>query len=335
MPQPGPTSTVTLKADTACAREEALRAAVETLRAGQVVALPTETVYGLAANALDPAAVRRIYEIKGRPSHNPIIVHVASIAMARACVVEWPKVASALAAAFWPGPLTMVLRKSAQVPDVVTAGSITVAVRWSRHPLMQEVITRCGFPLAAPSANQSGRISPTTATHVKESLGGLVPLIIDGGEAEVGIESTVLDLSVIPPKVLRPGMIHSESLAAVAGDVAEGPSEEGGLLRSPGLLLKHYAPRARLVIWNPSAVLEIRKASGPIHVLCRNEAPAGVQPDRVAMMSRDPTSFARALYAELHRCDASGAALIIVEAVPDEPAWQGIADRLRRASAAE
>src|SRR2546426_4356301 len=192
---------------------------VEVLRAGQMAALPTETVYGLAANALDSAAVARVFEVKGRPAHNPVIVHVASMAMARRCVSGWPELADKLAAAFWPGPLTLVLPRSREIPDIVTAGGPTVGVRWPSHPFIQAVIRACGFPLAAPSANLSGRISPTTAQHVLKSLGDKIDLIVDGGPSQVGLESTVLDLTIAPPRVLRPGIIDEESLSAVIGEV--------------------------------------------------------------------------------------------------------------------
>ena len=186
------------------------------MRAGEVVALPTETVYGLAANALDEKAVAKIFQIKGRPAHNPIIVHVASNEMAKRCVKSWPELAEKLSKAFWPGPLTLVLPRAEKIPDIVTAGGETVGIRWPSHPFIQAVIRECGFPLAAPSANLSNQISPTNAEHVRAQLGGKIPLIVDGGQSQVGIESTVLDLTVSPPRILRPGMIHAESLAAVA-----------------------------------------------------------------------------------------------------------------------
>ena len=197
----------------------AVKHAAELLRAGEVVALPTETVYGLAANALDEKAVAKIFQIKGRPANNPIIVHVAGNEMAKGCVNTWPELAGKLSKAFWPGPLTLVLPRAEKIPDLVAAGGATVGVRWPGHPFIQAVIRQCGFPLAAPSANLSSRISPTNAGHVRKQLGGSIPLIVDGGQSQVGIESTVLDLSVRPPQVLRPGMIHAESLAAVIGNL--------------------------------------------------------------------------------------------------------------------
>ncbi len=200
--------------------QKAVLRAAELLRAGEVVALPTETVYGLAANALDEKAVAKIFQIKGRPANNPIIVHVAGNEMAKRCVKNWPALADKLSKAFWPGPLTLVLPRAEIIPEIVTAGGETVGIRWPGHPFIQAVIRECDFPLAAPSANLSGQISPTNAEHVRAQLGGKIPLIVDGGQSQVGIESTVLDLTVSPPRILRPGMIHAESLAAVCGEVA-------------------------------------------------------------------------------------------------------------------
>ncbi|MDW8308359.1 MAG: L-threonylcarbamoyladenylate synthase [Verrucomicrobiales bacterium] len=338
---------------------ERFRAAVERaaqwLRAGQPVALPTETVYGLAANALDAAAVARLYQIKGRPAHNPIIVHVAGVEMARQCVAEWPEAAEQLARAFWPGPLTLVLPRAPVIPDVVTAGGPTVGVRWPRHPFMQAVIRACGFPLAAPSANLASRLSPTTAEHVRAHLGARIPLIVDGGPCPVGIESTVLDLTTRPPRVLRPGMIHAESLAAVLGAVVLGENAadaSAGPLRSPGLLEKHYAPSVPLWLmhWRDDAELHRQlRALAPdqsrplrVHLLVHTNIPTNagnageaspVALERVAVIPRDPDAFARALYAELHRCEEAGAECIVVETPPAGPEWRAIADRLRRAAA--
>ncbi len=333
-----PKHAIILAAHTPALFNAAVNCAAELLRAGQVVALPTETVYGLAANALDPAAVRRIYEIKQRPSHNPIIVHVSDIAMARSCVAQWPEVASRLAASFWPGPLTLVLPRTKIIPDEVTAGGDTVGVRAPSHPLMQAVIRACGFPLAAPSANLANELSPTNAQHVFRSLGSRIPLIVDGGQSQVGIESTVLDLTASPPCVLRPGMIHHESLLAVVGEVRHG-TKEGGPLRSPGLLKKHYSPKARLMIltWKSDEALNELTAqftsSGKVCIIAHTHIPAQSGFTSVSVIPHDAEAFARAIYSELHRCDAEGADMIVVEGVPDEPAWRGIADRLQRAAA--
>jgi L-threonylcarbamoyladenylate synthase len=320
----------------------AVKRAVELLRAGEVVALPTETVYGLAANAFDEKAVAKIFQIKGRPANNPVIVHVAGIEMARRCVNRWPGSADQLARAFWPGPLTLVLPRAKEIPDVVTAGGATVGVRWPSHPFIQTVIRQCGFPLAAPSANLSSRISPTNAEHVRNQLGGKIPLIVDGGQSQVGIESTVLDLSVNPAQVLRPGMIHEESLAAFCGRVAREKWQVTGkeTLRSPGLLQKHYSPKAKLVVlsWRDESDLRSQLSTlnpqpSSCHVIAHARIPSSENFAHVSVIPHDAQAFARAIYAEWHRCDEEGAGLIIVEAPPELPEWSGIADRLKRAAA--
>jgi L-threonylcarbamoyladenylate synthase len=317
----------------------AVREAALLLQAGQVVALPTETVYGLAANALNARAVERIFAIKGRPAHNPIIVHVAGLSMAHRCVADWPVLADKLATAFWPGPLTMVLVRSREIPDVVTAGGPTVGVRWPSHRFIQAVLRDCGFPLAVPSANRSTELSPTTAEHVRKSLGSEIPLIVDGGPAQVGIESTVLDISVAPPVLLRPGMIHMESLLAVTGELSLAEPPRNQPYRSPGLLLKHYAPKARLIVLSwlneedlRSKLRAIKDQASRIHIISHTNVPHVVEASRVAVIPHDPEAFARAIYGELHRCDEAGADLIVIEALPNSAEWQGIADRLRRAS---
>ncbi|HTH47427.1 MAG TPA: L-threonylcarbamoyladenylate synthase [Candidatus Limnocylindria bacterium] len=327
------------------------RAAVR-LRAGEIVALPTETVYGLAGNALDAAVVAKIYVAKGRPAHNPVIVHVGSRAMARECSSAWPELADRLADAFWPGPLTLIVPRAAHIPDIVTAGGPTVGVRWPLHPLMPAVIRACGFPLAAPSANLSDQLSPTNAAHVAKQLGDRIPLIVDGGDSNVGIESTVVDVTADVPRVLRPGMISAEAIAAVCGGVVpgagskvQGPGE--GTLRSPGLLAKHYSPKAKLLIlsWRDEADLLTQLKTldagpgtrdcgpGSTHVLAHKHIPLGGKFAHVSVIPHDAEAFARGLYGELHRCDDGGAKLIVVEALPETSEWAGIADRLRRAAA--
>jgi len=333
-------TTKILSTETPARFGEAVRQAAELLRAGQVVALPTETVYGLAANAWDAEAVRRIYEAKGRPPGNPIIVHVASMDMARRCVALWPAAADKLAAAYWPGPLTLVLPRSAEIPPLVTAGGGTVGVRWPNHPLIQAVIRACGFPLAAPSANRSNELSPTTARHVHKSLGAKIPLIIDGGACEVGIESSVLDLASKPPQLLRPGIISAESIQAVLG---RGTLHIGGvtgpIVRSPGQWPRHYSPKARMAVlrWRDEADLAAQiSAFGAerkrIHIVTHQRIPARTRFRRIAALPGEAEAYARALYAELHRCDDEGAELIIVEAPPPGGQWRAIADRLRRAA---
>jgi L-threonylcarbamoyladenylate synthase len=319
----------------------AVNEAATCLRAGGLVAIPTETVYGLAANAFDADAVARIFAAKGRPAHNPIIVHVASLDLARQCTSIWPDTAERLATAFWPGPLTLVLKRSGLIPDVVTAGGGTVGLRWPRHPFAQALIRACGFPLAAPSANASNRLSPTCAEHVRKQLGRRIPLIVDGGPSPVGIESTVVDTTTTPPHLLRPGGLHRPALEAVIGPLARAnPTDVSGArtLRSPGQLPRHYAPHARLFVWSWTDDEDLRQRlaaaavnAGSCHVVTYSRHPAfplgGVHP-----IPANAEAFARVLYAELHRCDDAGARSIVVETPPAGPEWQAIADRLQRAA---
>jgi len=318
----------------------AVGAAAEVLRAGGIAALPTETVYGLAANALDAGAVGKIYEAKGRPASNPIIVHAASLAMARGAAADWPEEAALLARHFWPGPLTLVLPRAPNIPAIVAADGPTVGIRWPRHPFMQRVIAECGFPLAAPSANLANQISPTTAGHVRQSLEGRVPLIVDAGPSSVGIESTVLDLTMRPPRLLRPGMISAAQIEKVLGKLIARGTGEAGALKSPGLFRKHYSPKAKLRIaeWaDEAALLGLAQSSGVllprIHVLAHQAVPLANPFGRVAIIPHDPEAYARALYSELHWCDELGAELILAEALPEDAAWEGIRDRLTRAAA--
>jgi L-threonylcarbamoyladenylate synthase len=333
--------------------QRAVRKAAELLRAGGIVALPTETVYGLAANALDPAAVGRIFEAKGRPAHNPVIVHVADGGMARRSAGEWPEIAERLAGEFWPGPLTLVLKRGEGVPDIVTAGGGTVGIRHPRHPLFEAVIRECGFPLAAPSANVSNRLSPTSAAHVLDQMEGRVPLIVDGGDCEVGIESTVVDVTGGKPAVLRPGMIGEAEVGRVwktlplkPDSVEAGKGKRGGddsvgaPLRSPGQLSRHYAPRAKLLVlgWTDgaglTAALQAREVDRADACLLTFD-PLGAGPDwkRVIHLSDDPAKVAQTLYSSLHDADCAAARWIVVEAPPKGPEWNAIEDRLKRASA--
>jgi L-threonylcarbamoyladenylate synthase len=323
--------------------------AAELLAAGEIVALPTETVYGLAANALDESAVARIFEAKGRPAHNPIIVHVADVGMARRYSLEWPAAADRLAREYWPGPLTLVVERAFEIPDLVTGGGCTVGLRQPRHDFFEAVIRRCDFPLAAPSANVSNQVSPTSAEHVRRQLAGRVPLIVDGGPCKVGIESTVLDVTGEAPVILRPGMIDAAQIARVFGGLensAVGSADEtvepkdGETLKSPGQLARHYAPKARLVLrlWTDEADLHRRLAdlktdSSRICVLATHPVEDPGRWLRFARLPADPEGFARALYAELHEADQAEPDLIVVEAPPRLPEWRAIIDRLMRASA--
>lgn len=232
---------------------EAIEKAGEILRAGEVVAIPTETVYGLAANAYDGSAVSKIFKAKGRPQDNPLIVHIAKVETLSDLVAEVPKAAKKLAAAFWPGPLTIILPKSEKIPDAVSAGLPTVAVRMPSHPVAHAVIEAAGVPLAAPSANLSGSPSPTNAKYVLDDMHDRIPLILDGGSSAVGVESTVITLATARPRVLRPGGITVEQLRALLGEVDVDDAvlhklAEGVRAASPGMKYKHYAPRAEITI---------------------------------------------------------------------------------------
>lgn len=331
---------------------DALALAREALFRGEVVAMPTETVYGLAAHALDSEAMSKVFRIKGRPAENPIIVHVESVDRARSLARSWPEAADRLAAAFWPGPLTLVVRHNGRVPDIVTARGATVGIRLPAHPFMREIIRACGFPLGAPSANLSNRVSPTTAGHVLKQLEGRIEWIIDGGPCQVGIESTVVDLSGTNPRILRPGMISLEAIRGALGPghrvagrepVAEGGcggGSEGGL-RSPGMMEKHYAPKGRLVVreWETELdlveqVRDLGHACAETCVVAHTQVPLEAEFLGVSIIPNDAEAFGRALYGQLHRCDEEGASLIVIEKPPAAVEWDAIRDRLHRAAAA-
>lgn len=322
----------------ATADDPAVAAAAEILRRGGLVAFPTETVYGLGANALDAAAVARIFAAKGRPSYNPLIVHVADEASARELVREWPDAASRLATAFWPGPLTMVVHKRDVIPDIVTAGADSVALRVPSHPVALVLLRAARVPLAAPSANRSMELSPTTARHVERSLGDAVDLILDGGPTDVGIESTVIDLRGRRPAILRPGVLGARELEPVVGPlVAPNELTDGEVRPAPGMLERHYAPRARLVLFERSEIdridEEARTAQGRglrVGALVLDATIAGA--DDVIQLPSDATRYARALYAALHDLDERGCAVVFAQRVPEDGAWAGVRDRLQRAS---
>lgn len=283
------------------------------IREGKLVAFPTETVYGLGANALDAAAVARIFDAKGRPRTSPLIVHVDSVAMARTLTVEWPPAADLLAERYWPGPLTLVLPKRPEIPDIVTAGLPTVGIRVPAHPLALELIRAAGVPIAAPSANRFTELSPTAAGHVPDALADYV---VDGGAAPVGIESTVLSLAG-PPTLLRPGVIPLPELEALIGPVRIAGDPGAEAHASPGMHARHYRPRSPLFLLQPGEAPP--PGDGALLRLGR-EMPA------------DPRHYAAALYEMLHRLDAQNPAWIAVELPPDKPEWSGVRDRLRRAA---
>jgi L-threonylcarbamoyladenylate synthase len=328
-----------LQVDPAAPDPDAVARAATLLRSGELVALPTETVYGLGANALDEQAVRRIFEAKGRPSYNPLIVHVFDAEAARALATAWPESAERLAERFWPGPLTIVLPKDRRVPDLVTAGLSTVALRVPRHPVMRAVLKAAGLPIAAPSANRSGEVSPTTAEHVEQSLGERVPLILDAGPAEIGLESTVVDLGRPRPVLLRPGAISAAELEAIIGGVEQGGAAARGdaARRSPGMLDRHYAPRAVVKLYPADdaqlldgVIRDLRKRFSKVGVLTTSTVRDSG--DVHIRLPRDPFRYGRALYAALRDFDRQGCDLIVVERPPERPEWAAVLDRLERAS---
>jgi L-threonylcarbamoyladenylate synthase len=305
------------------------------LREGRLVAFPTETVYGLGANALDTAAVDGIYRAKGRPAYNPLIVHVADAIQAHDVVAEWTDAAEALASHFWPGPLTLVLPKRPNVPDNVTAGLASVAVRVPSHPVANALLRAAAIPVAAPSANRSTEVSPTTGAHVAKSLGDAVDLILDAGSTSVGIESTVVDLSTSVPTLLRPGTISLPQLQAILGDVRVAGGLEGAAARpSPGMLDKHYAPRAALIVADSADVSRIvaRERDGGRRVGTIVFSGAVPAADESIALPNDALGYAARLYDALHSLDDRSCDVIVVERVPNDPAWMGVADRIRRAT---
>jgi L-threonylcarbamoyladenylate synthase len=302
-----------------------LARAAAILRDGGLVAFPTETVYGLGANALDARAIDRIYQVKGRPSSSPLIVHVDSVDMAQALANEWPSAADALTRAFWPGPLTLVVPKRLHVPDNVTAGLPTVGLRQPAHPIAAALIREARVPVAAPSANRFTGLSPTTAEHVLKSLGPSVDMILDGGPAAIGIESTVLSLAGARPLLLRPGMITREQLEEVIGEIEILQGAVEGAHPSPGLQEKHYSPLTPLLLVDCFSL----PARGRGAYLWLTQPQAA---DFTHQMPPDAPGYAAALYEILHRLDDRGFDWIAVEQPPEWPEWAGILDRLRRAS---
>jgi L-threonylcarbamoyladenylate synthase len=294
-----------------------IKAAAEIIRGGGLVAFPTETVYGLGANALDPAAVQKIFEMKGRPETSPLIVHVASLEMAREIVSEWPPMAHELARLWWPGPLTLVLPKKNLIPDNVTAGLSAVGVRMPNHPIALELLEAAGVPIAAPSANPFTGLSPTTADHVRAAFGGAIP-ILEGGPCNVGIESTVVAIDGGRLKLLRPGMI-------ALGEIEQAAAQAGEAHPSPGMHEKHYSPRTRLILVRSASELPDRTGA---YVWRAALGPAA----RAVRMPLDAAPYAAQLYRVLHQLDTENWPWIAVEMPPDAPDWSAIRDRLTRAA---
>jgi L-threonylcarbamoyladenylate synthase len=319
--------------------------AVKILREGGLVAFPTETVYGLGADARSSSAIARIYHAKGRPSTNPLIVHVADAQIAKRYAADWPEDAERLAKAFWPGPITLVVPKSPQIVSEATAGRNTVGLRAPNHPLALQLLRVFDGPLAGPSANRSNRISPTTAEHVRQSLAGRVDLILDGGPCGVGIESTVIDLTSTKPAILRPGGISREAIEAVIGPVELQAmvTDISQSAASPGQQPVHYAPRTPAYRFESSEAEQVdaflRRAiiSTAVFITLR------VWPDWLNfagenlesfLMPGDPVVYARRLYSTLHDADKIGPAAIFIEMPPDTSAWNAVRDRIRRATQA-
>jgi L-threonylcarbamoyladenylate synthase len=321
----------------------ALHLAVEYLRAGELVAFPTETVYGLGADARRDSAVRKIYEAKGRPITNPSIVHTADIAAAERCVKHFTAAAQALAEKFWPGPLTMILERSDYISPVVSAGRTTVAIRVPRHLIAQTLLKEFAAPIAAPSANCSGFVSPTTAQHVLAELDGRIPLILDGGLSDIGVESTVLDLTRQPAMILRPGAITAEMLRPILGEIElyTGHVAPTASAPSPGMLERHYAPRTLAIRFDAHEfhmiACKLRDAH-PVALLSYDDDIRLTAPHQTILMPEDAEAYARALYAALREADARKPAAIFVLMPPHHEKfaslWTAVTDRLQRATVA-
>jgi L-threonylcarbamoyladenylate synthase len=319
---------------------DVLERAVAALRAGGLVALPTETVYGLAVDAENELAVRRLFAVKGRPVDHPVIVHVAGVDALGGWARAVPPAARALAEAFWPGPLTLVLPRTGRAHDLVTGGQDTVGVRVPAHPLALSVLAAFGGGLAAPSANRFGRVSPTTAAHVADDLGSDVDVVLDGGPCAVGIESTIVDLAGDPevPRILRSGAITRDDVARVTGRrvrMAGGAGGDGGV-RAPGMLAAHYAPRAGVELVSAEEAGPRAAALGGRRVVL--VAPPEVSAPALTLARRidapsDPEGFARRLYAMLREADARGAEVALVVPPASSGAGEAVRDRLRRAAA--
>ena len=332
-----------LAVDPRCPETGPIALAARVLRAGGLVAFPTETVYGLGALALDERALARVYVAKGRPTHHPLIAHVENDAQARALARAWPEAATRLAMAFWPGALTLVVERAAHVPAAVAGGAESIAVRVPSHPVARALLAELREPLAAPSANRYQGLSPTTAAHVVKELGDRVDLVLDGGPCDAGIESTVVDVRGHPPRVLRPGAVGVEALMAVAPDLHT-PHDDpaaGDRRPSPGMDARHYAPRARLLLapTRDEAVSMARslaeREGRPVGLIVRTPSE---ERDSPALLEKtlpsEASDYARLLFATLHDLDDAGVYAIVVQAVPDEPAWWAVADRLARGSTA-
>lgn len=342
--------TIVLKVDPVNPEPDVIRRAADVIRAGGLVAFPTETVYGLGANGLSAGAVAGIFAAKGRPSTNPLILHISGAEGAPSqgpcgphtagssevlnVAAGWPETARRLAARFWPGPLTLVVPKGEDVPDIVTAGGPTVAVRCPNHPVARALIRASGVPLAAPSANRSTELSPTRAEHVFKSLNGRIALLLDGGPCSGGLESTVVDVTGDVPRVLRPGLVTVPMLEAVCGRVEVGAPKGEAIARAPGQMAKHYSPRTPLVLAHSNEDALARGDAFARDALSWSWLSLGPAPSGAAAtpMPLHPDEYAARLYRELHALDEAGTDRILVTLPPDAPEWAAVRDRLARAA---
>jgi L-threonylcarbamoyladenylate synthase len=325
-------TTETLQVDPANPDPEAICRAADAIRRGGLVAFPTETVYGLGANALNAAAVAGIFAAKGRPATNPVIVHVADPDQVLNVAAGWPETATKLAARFWPGPLTIVVPKRVEVPDAVTAGGPTVAVRCPAHPVAQALIREAGVPVAAPSANRSTELSPTRAEHVLKGLNGRIDLVLDGGPCPGGLESTVVDVTGGGVRLLRPGLITVPMLEEVVGRVEVASREQAVIARSPGQMAKHYSPRTPVVLASDTEDAE-RKHWALMQSGLRVISVGFDMVFDYRYISNDPVEYAADLYAVLHELDDGRYDRIVIELPPNTPEWAAVRDRLIRAAA--
>jgi len=329
--------TQVIRLDPDLPQQEAIDLAASIIRHGGLVAFPTETVYGLGADAMNESAVQKLFEAKGRPADNPLIVHISNRGMLDLVATGVSPQGERLIKRFWPGPLTLVLKRKPELSPAVSAGLPSVAVRMPENKIALELIRSAGTPIAAPSANASGRPSPTTAAHVLEDLDGRIDLILDGGATSIGIESTVLDVTSDPPIILRPGAITREMLADVIGSVEQAPSGEE-LRRSPGTRHRHYSPRARVVLIeheSPESIGQICEShltQGKTGFI--GHTPIAINHPNFNKIMLDPSAeaYARSIYSALRELDQPGTMVIIVEGIADKGVGAGVMDRLRRAA---
>lgn len=324
-----------------------IRKAANLIRKGEVIAFPTETVYGLGGNALDPSSVSKIYKIKGRPSDNPLIVHIADMKTFSTLVSEIPPDASRIISRFWPGPITLVLKKSRILPEITTGGLNTVAVRMPKNNVALELIKESRFPIAAPSANISGKPSPTNATHVKDDLNGKIKLILDGGSTEIGIESTVIDMTQRTPVILRPGGISKESIEDEIGKVHSHYSHLGlhrstiNTNKSPGMKYRHYSPNAQVILVEgtefnaKNKIIDLTqklKSEGKKVCIMTTSKSLKVNADKLQYMGKTLEAIARNLFANLREADKNNIDIIIVQGIQYNKAGFAIMNRLKKAA---